>query len=211
MDTTTRINSILARIAELKAKDTELSNFGAGDNPYYGITGHHYTLHPPLSEEEIAAAEKKIDVPLPEEYRAFLKLAGNGGAGPAWGLFTLENTYPGDEMLNEYPDFCSMEFPYEDSYAEGAYAVLSKDFHHRGPFDEPFGGYVQLANYGHDMTAILIVSGQQRGKLWMMEQGVSLTPFVQQRDGKTTGVGFLDWYDNWLNEYLVPGSQPSQF
>lgn len=211
MDLTTKINALKARVAELKIKDAKLENFGAGDNPWYNMTGHHYEFGPVMSEEEVSALEKKIGTIFPEEYREYLKLAGNGGVGPAWGLWDTSYACPNDAVLEQCPDFCSEEFPYTDSYAEGAYAVLANDFYHRGPYDDAFCGYIQLANYGHDMKAILIICGEQRGKMWLLDEPTSLTPFVQTRDGKTVGVGFLDWYNNWLDEHLVPGAQKSQF
>lgn len=211
MSLSARIQTIKDKLQTLKAKDPELLVFGAGDNPWYNIIGHHYLLHPMLTEAEIIQSETMIGLSLPEEYRAFLLQVGNGGAGPAWGMNQLTNSHPDEEFLKEYPDFCTMEFPYYNSYAEGILDVIAKDFTHRGEFHDPFGGYLKLANYGHNMSAILVVSGEQRGKMWLLDEGTSITPFYQNLPGRESGAGFLDWYENWLDEHLVEGAAKSQF
>ena len=48
----------------------------------FGAKSHQYQWNPPASVEEVEEFEQKIGVRLPEEYRDFLLLAGNGGAGP---------------------------------------------------------------------------------------------------------------------------------
>jgi hypothetical protein len=56
----------------------------------FGAKSHQYQWNPPASVEEVEEFEQKIGVRLPEEYRDFLLLAGNGGAGPYYGLFSLQ-------------------------------------------------------------------------------------------------------------------------
>lgn len=211
MTTPERIKKISEKLQQLKTKDGKLEVFGAGDNPWYDMRGHHYDLNPVATEKEVVLAEKLLDIRFPEEYRQFIQLAGNGGAGPAWGLYELSNTHPDEEFLKDYPDFCSMEFPYDNEYAEAIMADIKKDITLRGPFDEAFGGFIKLSNYGHEMSAILITSGEQYGKIWLLDEGQSITPFFQDIKGREHGVGFLDWYENWLDEYLIPGAAQSQF
>jgi hypothetical protein len=51
----------------------------------------------------------------PTEYRKFITQIGNGGAGPAYGLFPLDETmnYRGKNLP---ADFLSSPFPYETLY-----------------------------------------------------------------------------------------------
>jgi hypothetical protein len=205
-----RLEKIKAKLEELKKKDKEMMVFGAGDDKFYGTIGHHYELNPVLSEEEIVIVEKKLGISLPEEYRAFIKEHGNGGAGPAWGLFTLENTYPEEEFLKDYPEFCSMTCDYGDDYANGIRGQKEKL---KDPYYmetvEGFGGFLKLSNYGHQMTAYMVVGGdQQVGKMWFLnEDGDKLQIAPMMKEGEDWQVSFLDWYEGWLDESLAEVSK----
>ena len=90
---------------------------------YFGASSHKYQWNPPASLSEIEAFEQRIGTTLPEEYREFLLKAGNGGAGPYYGLFSIEEVngwldwevepekepwlYPGMEVPDpeEWPDY----------------------------------------------------------------------------------------------------------
>jgi hypothetical protein len=60
-----------------------------GAQQVFGASTHRYKLHSALSERELAAFEQKHDINLPPDYRDFLRHGGDGGAGPAYGLFRL--------------------------------------------------------------------------------------------------------------------------
>ena len=72
---------ILKLLEQAKAKDPYFDRFGA--------RSHQYKLSAPVSEEKIQEFEEQNGVQLPEEYRNFLMLIGNGGAGPYYGLYGL--------------------------------------------------------------------------------------------------------------------------
>ena len=55
----------------------------------FGSEAHGFRTHPPLSEKAVREFEAQHRVTLPPEYRGFLIQVGNGGAGPAYGLFKL--------------------------------------------------------------------------------------------------------------------------
>ncbi|MCC6643349.1 SMI1/KNR4 family protein [Candidatus Peregrinibacteria bacterium] len=201
MELSERLKSIKNKLEELRKKDKEMKIFGAGDDQFFGTIGHHYELNPVLSEEEILAVEKKLEIKLPEEYRAFIKELGNGGAGPAWGLFTLEKSYPEDEFLKDYPHFCSMTCDYGDDYANGIRGQKLKDPYYMEVVDG-FGGFLKLSDYGHQMTAYMVVGGdQQVGKMWFLdEDGDQLKIAPMMKSGDDWQVSFLDWYEGWLEE-----------
>lgn len=54
--------------------------------------GHQYKFNSCLNESDIASFEQKFGVKLPEEYRDFLLIVGNGGAGPDYGILSLEQS-----------------------------------------------------------------------------------------------------------------------
>lgn len=214
-----RLVKIKEKFELLKSKDKDLKIFGAGDDLFFNVIGHHYEWRPVLTEEQIQATEKKIGVRLPEEYREFLKVLGNGGPGPEWGIFELDNTYPSDDFLEKYPNMISMDCDYADEYAIGIKTHhLDKDPTYMEPV-EPFGGYIKLADYGHGMCAYMVVGGdQQVGKIWFMFEdgdvmkiapavkrvyGTSSTPAMQKVEGRDWQVTFLDWFENWLDDSLA--------
>lgn len=67
-------------------KDPDFSRFGADS--------HKYQLNPPASEDSIAAFEAHFGISLPEGYRNFLLWMGNGGAGPFYGLYSMQASGP---------------------------------------------------------------------------------------------------------------------
>ncbi len=49
--------------------------------------------------------------------------------------------------------------------------------------------------------AFLVMDGEQRGTVWYGGDG--LAPCADQ-DGQQ--LGFLGWYESWLDEWLAPGA-----
>ncbi|MFE0171429.1 SMI1/KNR4 family protein [Streptomyces sp. NPDC059002] len=64
--------------------------FGADFHEY----GHRFELRPVLTEEQVAAMERRRGVTFPAEYRSFLLEVGAGGAGPDYGLFPVDPVTP---------------------------------------------------------------------------------------------------------------------
>jgi hypothetical protein len=55
----------------------------------FGAESHKFLLNPTLAEAEVANFERQHKISLPADYRNFLTGAGNGGAGPYYGIFPL--------------------------------------------------------------------------------------------------------------------------
>jgi hypothetical protein len=58
----------------------------------FGADEHRYRLRPPVSIEQLRDFEKLHGITLPSDYRQFLLQAGNGGAGPYYGILPLEES-----------------------------------------------------------------------------------------------------------------------
>src|SRR5215831_17083463 len=61
----------------------------------FGSDSHRFRLNAPADEVELRAFEKEHGIRLPDDYRAFLRYAGNGGpgrggAGPYYGIYPLD-------------------------------------------------------------------------------------------------------------------------
>lgn len=81
------VPKIRAVVDEASRWDMDLAQFACW--------GHAHLFNPVLPLEELAAWEELMEVTLPADYRTYLTQLGNGGAGPAYGLFPL--SLPGDE------------------------------------------------------------------------------------------------------------------
>lgn len=80
-------NLVLMQIEFLQHNDTSFVQFGS--------EAHKYQLNPKLAESDLLDFEKKEGIQLPKSYRDYLKNIGNGGAGPAYGLYSLEDARNG--------------------------------------------------------------------------------------------------------------------
>lgn len=78
-----RIELILKKLNEVRHK--RLTCFGSDK--------HKFHLNPPLEESALAQCEAEHKVVLPPDFRSFLKLAGNGGAGPYFGIYRLKDSH----------------------------------------------------------------------------------------------------------------------
>lgn len=71
-------------VRALAAADRPLRRFGAAH--------HRYQLAPPLPAAELAAVERRLGAPLPDDVRAFAGEVAAGGAGPYYGLVPVDRT-----------------------------------------------------------------------------------------------------------------------
>lgn len=143
-------------------------------------------LNPPLYEETVQSLESQFHFVLPEEYRRFLILAGNGGRIPPFtedcNEFLPLPTDPGQLEKLQLP------FAFQDScvWEDG-----SKDW-----IDAFRGnGTILLAEDETDnqITWLLIVTGEHSGEIWLRgEAGI----------WRVKGLSFLDWMELALSKKL---------
>ncbi|MFC4064393.1 SMI1/KNR4 family protein [Actinoplanes subglobosus] len=172
--------------------------------------GLHRPLEPPLTGDELAELETQIGVALPEDYRAFLRQAGRGGAGPCYGLFpprrvagrwTWEGSPTRPETLARpfarirgfVPDDYRRERPLHEGIPDlwgEVPADLPEDAVHSD-------GLLYLCDMGCAAWVTLVVSGPSRGQIWtdFCADGEGFQP-EQNADGSR--MTFTDWYRGWL-------------
>ena len=75
-----------------------------GTREIFGSSKHGYKLNPTVTQEEVRRFEAHWHLTLPDEYVFFLTKVGNGGAGPYYGLYSLENLDRYNEYLGFYDD-----------------------------------------------------------------------------------------------------------
>jgi hypothetical protein len=142
----------------------------------FGSEQHRYGLGPTLSESELAAFESAHRVRLPEYYRRFLAVVGNGGAGPAYGL----------EPLGTFGRDLSQPFPFTTA-TDG----LTDQELERLPDRDEYPGILEFCHQGCAIHCYLVVNGPTYGTVW---EG--------REDFYPTGLTFGVWYRRWLERAL---------
>jgi hypothetical protein len=175
LDDTAALGDLLC---QLRAADSSFRVFGSEE--------HRYRLGPPLSETELAAFESANGIRLPEDYRLFLAVVGNGGAGPFYGL----------EPLGTFGRDLSRPFPFV-----AVIDTLSRKELDRLSGGGEYPGILEFCHQGCAIYSYLVVNGPTYGTIW---DGCG--------DFHPTGLAFGVWYRRWLerallalhNERLVP-------
>lgn len=175
-----------------KSVDKDLEVFGAGK--------HKYQLNPVTTLEKVHEFEKKYGLTLPEAYVTFLTEIGNGGAGPDYGLYSLEQV----EVWNrDWLHQNTEKQPFIDEKMTAAKWKLVMDETDELEDDEKYEeimsdiytGILVIGTKGCTYDNILMCKGSERGKIvyfdWNLEG--ECPPYL-------TGMNFEDWYMNYFKE-----------
>lgn len=169
-------NEVYSILNQLRTEDVNLRVFGAVE--------HEYLLLPPLPETQIAALESRHNILLPEDYRHYLTTISSGGAGPFYGLETLETAVTDSDLSRPFPlqEAVTSEKPMPDDF--------DKEFEADTP------GALRLCHEGCARFLYLVVHGPAYGQMWYIRDEylpIDLT--------------FGEWYAEWLNRlrnYALP-------
>jgi uncharacterized protein (TIGR02996 family) len=177
------LDRLLAKMERQRGQDPECKLFGA--------RGHKYVLVPPLAEADLLALERRLGFLLPAEYRAFLLRVCNGKMGPSYGLESIDLAAD----IGKLTQPC----PLTDADAAAALkAMQTGDMDELPDLDHGLQGTLFLANHGGGGYSFLVLSGQQRGKVWA--GGDFIAPDFDF--GDLTPHGFFSWYEGWLDDAL---------
>jgi HEAT repeat protein len=144
---------------------------------------------------------------LPEDYTAFLLLAGNGGAGPYYGLLPPEKW--NHAVLEDRPGHLARPSPLRPDMPAGVPWEEALNC----PWEDLFQGTLALVHQGCSCYGLLVVTGAYRGRVVYVNLDRCGPPyFVHHSD-------FLSWYERWLDELLwgygnswfgfgLPGREP---
>lgn len=179
---------------------------------------HQFKLNPPLGEDEVRQFENDHQIQLPEDYRTFLIHIGNGGIGPAYGVFKLgerddgwgyapweENDgfvgclstpFPHTEGWNELPP----DLPYDPlNHAEWERLTNEADYRYFDP--SHLNGAIPICDYGCNRRLWLVVNGSEAGHLWWDDRAdrIGIYPYTI----RAIRPSFFDWYREWLDKELA--------
>ncbi len=201
--------NIRKQLQQLSAAPANLEIFGA--------QVHRFKLNQPLIENAVLDFERQHAVRLPEDYRSFLTLAGNGGAGPAYGLFKLgemDDNFDYMEWQEEdgFVGRLSRPFPYTQPWndlqgmpgenaglGEEAYEAQMAQFEHR--YYAAVDGAVPICHLGCALRQWLVVSGVEAGYIWC-DFRADYRGFLPLTLPGQARVTFLQWYQDWLDQAL---------
>ena len=204
-----RLGEVRSRVEKLRALDPKRARFGASQ--------HGWELRAPLGAAAVADLERRCGGALPAEYRAFLLEVASAGAGPGYGL-----REPSPIELDEFPRVVTRVTSTDGSIAAeagtpkrpafGLRSSPARPFPLRDRFEPllvydlpaiaagatPYDGCIQLCDHGCGYFDLLVVNGPLSGQVWS-------DTMAAVRDGcmAPTGLGFLDWYGEWLDEELA--------
>ncbi|MEH2065035.1 MAG: SMI1/KNR4 family protein [Nostoc sp.] len=221
------------KVLQLKKKLTQLAILDATFE-VFGSESHQYQFKPCLSNKDIQVFESRYNITLPSEYRNFLLEIGNGGAGPGYGLSGLlgieyEDVIP-EKVYQENYEILSNPFTLTKAWNDldlivnnNTSSVTNSDAY----FDDKFiQGTLTITNYGCGIYAMLVITGEQSGKIWIDDRtndnGIypaSLSfchafhnpdPDDFPNSDEEQPLGFYDWYEDWLNRSLNQIHQSSE-
>jgi hypothetical protein len=209
---------VIAALQQLKGR-TE-------SEPVFGANAHEFVLDPPVPVAEIEAFEQEHQIRLPEDYRHFITTIGNGGAGPAYGVFRFGEQDDGHDFCTWSEGYLlgdvSQPFPHSDTWN------LPPAFWDEEP-DPPEGtsqeeedklweawdqkiesqywspsimnGAIPICHLGCALRQWLVVNGECKGQVWSDDRADhgGVYPALDANGKRHT---FESWYLAWLGEAL---------
>ena len=184
-----RVARIVRKVEE--AQRQKLSCFGSGK--------HQFTFNTPLPREDIERFEARYGITLPKDYRTFLLEAGDGGAGPYYGLLPLEEWHIAFDLTpEERSEFLARPYPFPVEHAgEVALGTEENEEDEEDSYKYLQQGIIAISHHGCDGYAYLVVTGDARGRvLYGYDDHPSFRYFVDNPD-------FLSWYERWIDAVLA--------
>ena len=200
--------NIEEKILLIQSKLEELSKLDKGYE-IFGASDHKYHLNQKLEELDVASFEKQNSISLPQEYRKFILEVGNGGAGPYYGLQTMEDSLYADLDFKRTGEFVNPSIPFPfiepwnmayegDEDNETAYEEFQNMY-----FSEKWEtGLLRICNYGCAVSLNLVVNGPEKGNIWVDDRGSDGGVYPDSYFGQDERTSFLDWYILWLDSSL---------
>ncbi|MEO6304264.1 MAG: SMI1/KNR4 family protein [Bacteroidia bacterium] len=192
----TQIEKIKSKLHELASKDKNTVIFGASK--------HKYQLNSIRTEAQVSAFEAKHKIKLPTGYRAFIKEIGDGGAGPYYGLESLETSLYNDLDYKDDNELIdpSIPFPHTEAWNMEMPDTDSDEYDELYFDKKLMGGVLRLCNYGCGVSMNLVVTGSEAGNMWVDDRCNENGIFPDQYFGNEEKIDFLTWYELWLDESI---------
>ncbi|OWA33481.1 hypothetical protein B9G55_22750 [Saccharibacillus sp. O16] len=172
----------------------------------FGASSHQYKLNEPLEPKAVEAFERKHGIELPEELTNFLTVIGDGGAGPQYGIYRLEQMEEESARLAEpcllRPGFTDGEWRQLEALCEKQ-AEQDGDEAYDADGQRMFQGTLCLGTQGCTYDTVLVLNGPYRGRIVYIDRDYQKPIFTYEEN-------FLNWYEHWLDE-LIAGYNVDSF
>ena len=194
----------LARLAE--AND-QLANI-------FGARGHEFLLEPTLPVGALERFEREHGIELPADYREFLTAFGDGGPGPGYRILPLRHWNEGHTTFGA--DFLRTPFRHTEAWNDGRVFVPRQDYFVDFSSDIARASYfssiertgtISIAELGCGDCAFLVVTGTERGNVWIDERGNGGGVFPVPCPREHPRHAFRQWYTEWLQLCVEAANQ----
>ena len=168
-------DAVSRKLAAAEQLDPNLLRFGART--------HRYALGAPLGAARLAEIESGLGFQLPEDYRQFITTIAASGAGPGYGLITLDHPRQYDELAKKYftaPTVATV------TTTDGKQI---KGYSRYAPNQE---GLILLADNGCTKTSLMVINGDDVGSIYCNLSSIDQDYFFQASS-------FTEWYSRWLD------------
>ncbi len=192
---------IRQRLEELSRLDTARAVF-ASDR-------HGYRLNPPLPLARVEQIESRLGYRLPEQYRRFVTEFADGGAGPDYGIRSLDSLL-GEGNNPGWIESLTRPFPVPDTVEE------------MRSIEDPVPGALPICEIGCGSCYYLILAGPETGHIWIQNTNGDWSPALFDESRFPSGpdvtidaillaanrsplgskLEFVDWYLKWLDKAL---------
>jgi hypothetical protein len=155
---------------------------------------------PPLTEAEVADAERELGVAFPAEYRAYLVGVSAGGAVSR--LARTERGWWWENNHDTLPELLAAPFPHPDSYAEADDELVSDEFE-----DQKTAGSIVIEEHGCGFATLLALSGPLAGTVWWDGRATCdrIVPLSLDHPRGARPVTFGEWLGRSSWDLLPPG------
>lgn len=176
----------------------------------FGSVTHKYKFNPCLAIDTLSKFEKEHSTILPHDYKSFITKIGNGGSGPAYGLFPLSKwSY---ELDIRDQAFLSTTFPHRDKWNMNQnFDTNNENYTETEEFqkweEEYYAskhvtGSIRICHYGCAIYYLLVVMGSESGNIWIDDRVSDNGIYPAKSDLNGGRLTFIKWHDEWLTESL---------
>ena len=212
-----KLSTFAMELLELASRARELDS----EFRQYGSERHRYEFAPVATLSQVRDFEARHSISLPRGYVEFLTQVGNGGAGPDFGMFSLEqlelrnfcahsNRSIAYSMVRCEEDFYSFSFSSDkpmmlDSALtpakwNSACLALSEISPGERPTDyeerrrELYNGVIQIADTDSSFCPVLICAGDMQGEISEFSHDLDMPRYL----GRT----FEDWIIGYFEDVI---------